>query len=241
MSHPPLSRHADLQQQQPQRQHRTTPLAAPDLARHTLRRARIGVSAAAAPADAAQASAGARRQRSSSALIGLALLVGGALAQRPAHAAEPWLLSNGLGVGAAAGSSDYGNAFKGSIGSGGSGLSLAGVPGLWRWEVQAQSYGSETYRQFSNSYKRSAWSLGASVMPQLPVMPALAAYAKLGLHYLSSHASGPGLDSASTGIKPGLGAGLRWQALARASVKFEYENIGNAGGDVLSLGLEFAL
>jgi hypothetical protein len=183
----------------------------------------------------------ARRQQAASALIGLALLVGGALAQRPAHAAEPWLLSNGLSVGAAAGSSDYGNAFKGSVGSGGTGLSLAGVPGLWRWEVQAQSYGSETYRQFNNSYKRSAWSLGASVMPQLPVMPALAAYAKLGLHYLSSHASGPGLDSASTGIKPGLGAGLRWQALARASVKFEYENIGNAGGDVLSLGLEFAL
>jgi hypothetical protein len=175
----------------------------------------------------------------------MALIVGGLTASRPAAAAgaaasgvESWLTGGGQVIGAAVGSSDYGTGFKGSVGSGGTGMQLRPVPGLWRWEVQLQSYGSETYQQFGNSYKRNAWSLGASLMPQLPLMPNVSAYAKLGVHYLSSHASGPGLSTSISGVKPGIGAGLRWQAHPRVGLRLEYENIGSAGGDVVSLGVE---
>jgi opacity protein-like surface antigen len=208
----------------------------------TLRRARIGVCAASSPRPS---SGRYPLHRSATALLGLALITGGMLAARPAAAAgsmaggpASWLLGDGLVLGAAIGSSDYGTGFKGSVGSGGNGLQLGPVPGLWRWEAQLQSFGSETYTEFGNSFKRSAWSLGASLMPQLPLLPGVAGYAKLGVHYLSSHASGPGLSTSTSGIKPGIGAGLRWQAHPRVSVRLEYENIGSSGGDMVSLGAE---
>jgi hypothetical protein len=220
--------------------HHDHPLASLAQAGRTPRRARIGI-APTPVATSGQGAADTWRQHAASAVVGLALIAGGALASQPARAAAPGLFNNGFAVGGAAGSSDYGTAFKGMVGSGGTGMTFSGVPGLWRWEAQAQSYGSETYQQFGNSYKRNAWSAGVSVIPMLPVMPAVAAYAKLGVHYLSSHASGPGLSTSSTGFKPGLGAGVRWQAIPRASLRLEYENIGSSGGDVLSLGIEFPL
>jgi hypothetical protein len=176
-------------------------------------------------------------------LLGLALIVAGSLTTRPAAAASPagagsWLTGQGMVIGGAVGSTDYGTGFKANVGSGGTGMQLGPVPGLWRWEAQLQSFGSETFVQFGNSYKRSAWSLGGSLMPQLPLLPGVNAYAKLGLHYLSSHADGPGLSASTSGIKPGFGAGLRWQAHPRIGVRLEYENIGSSGGDVVSLGIE---
>jgi hypothetical protein len=208
----------------------------------TLRRARIGVCAATAPRPGTDRR---RLHRSAAALVGLALIAGGLLTARPAAAAgsmtggpAAWLLGDGLVLGAAVGSSDYGTGFKGSVGSGGNGLQLGPVPGLWRWEAQLQSFGSETYVEFGNSFKRSAWSFGGSLMPQLPLLPGVTGYAKLGLHYLSSHASGPGLSTSTSGLKPGIGAGLRWQAHPRLSVRLEYENIGSSGGDMVSLGAE---
>lgn len=176
-------------------------------------------------------------------LLGLVLVVAGSLTARPAAAATPsgagsWLTGDGLVIGAAVGSTDYGTGFKANVGSSGTGMQLGPVPGLWRWEAQLQSFGSETFVQFGNSFKRSAWSLGGSLMPQLPLLPGVNAYAKLGLHYLSSHASGPGLSASTSGIKPGIGAGLRWQAHPRIGVRLEYENIGSSGGDVVSLGVE---
>ncbi|MEY2686159.1 MAG: hypothetical protein RL375_357 [Pseudomonadota bacterium] len=173
-------------------------------------------------------------------LAGLVLGVVGALASGPAAAATTgsWLTGGGLVIGGAVGSTDYGTGFKGQVGSGGTGLQLGPVPGLWRWEAQLQSFGSENYVQFGSTFKRSAWSLGASLMPQLPLLPGVNAYAKLGLHYLSSHASGPGLSTTTSGFKPGIGAGLRWQAHPRIGVRLEYENIGSSGGDVVSVGVE---
>jgi hypothetical protein len=176
-------------------------------------------------------------------LLGLALIVAISLTARPAAAAAPsgagsWLTGDGMVIGGAVGSTDYGTGFKANVGSGGTGMQLGPVPGLWRWEAQLQSFGSETFVQFGNSFKRSAWSLGGSLMPQLPLLPGVNAYAKLGLHYLSSHASGPGLSTTASGIKPGFGAGLRWQAHPRIGVRLEYENIGSSGGDVVSLGVE---
>lgn len=172
-----------------------------------------------------------------------ALLAAAALQAGPAAAATPngvgtWLTGGGLVIGGAVGATDYGTGFKAQVGSGGTGLQLGPVPGLWRWEAQLQSFGSETYVQFGNSFKRSAWSLGASLMPQLPLLPGVNGYAKLGVHYLSSHASGPGLSVSTSDIKPGIGAGLRWQAHPKAAVRLEYENIGSSGGDVVSLGVE---
>ncbi|MBK6851701.1 MAG: outer membrane beta-barrel protein [Burkholderiales bacterium] len=176
-------------------------------------------------------------------LLGAALIVSGCLAVGPAAAAPAtgagsWLTGQGLVIGGAVGSTDYGTGFKANVGSGGTGMQLTPVPGLWRWELQLQSFGSETFVQFGNSFKRNAWSFGGSLMPQLPLMPGVAAYAKLGVHYLSSHASGPGLSTSTSGIKPGIGAGLRWQAHPRIGVRLEYENIGSSGGDVVSLGVE---
>ncbi|MFM2120938.1 MAG: hypothetical protein RL722_2406 [Pseudomonadota bacterium] len=212
----------------------------------------IAAPGAAAGAGAALRAAGdplaQRLLRASGLWVAAALLVGGALAGRPALAAGPaaptsplgaW--AHGLVIGGAAGSSDYGNAFKGQLTTAERGRSMPQVPGLWRFEAQVQSMGSQTYQQFGNTYQREAWSAGASALPLLPVAPQVTAYGKLGAHYLSSRASGPGLDTRRSGLRGGVGAGVRWQALPGAGLRLEYETIGGAAGGVASLGLEIPL
>jgi len=146
--------------------------------------------------------------------------------------------AEGLRLGAAAGSSDYGTALKAQLNQG---FKLHWLPGTWRWEAQALSFGSESYQQFSNTYKRSAWSVGASALPELALTPTLAAYGKLGLHHLHSEASGPGLSVTENKVRLGYGVGLRWQVLPKLGLRLEAENIGGSGGDVVSVGAEVPL
>ncbi|MEO8298852.1 MAG: outer membrane beta-barrel protein [Burkholderiales bacterium] len=143
-----------------------------------------------------------------------------------------------LRLGASAGSSDYGTAFKAQLSDG---MRLPFLNGPWRWEGQAARFGSENYVQFSNTYQRSAWALGASVMPQLPLMRSLSAYGKLGAHYLHTEASGPGLSASKSNLKLGYGAGLLWQVAPNIGLKLELENIGGSSGDLVTLGLEVPL
>lgn len=138
-----------------------------------------------------------------------------------------------------AGSSDYGTAIVGQLSGP---LSLGFLPPvLNRWEAQLASWGSENYAQFGNIYKRSAWSLGASVTPQWAITPSLAAFGKVGLHYLNSEAKGPGLAETKRGAELGLGVGLRWQAQPNMALKLELQNVGGGRGDLITLGLQFAL
>jgi hypothetical protein len=162
---------------------------------------------------------------------------------------SPWLLctafglllspashAEGLRLGAAAGSADYGTALKLQLNGAGPALRWAPLP--WRWEAQLTSFGRERYSQFGNSYQRSAWALGAAVLPQFGITSTVTAYGKLGLHHLHSEASGPGLDTASNKLRLGFGVGLRWQALPRLGLRVEAENIGGSGGDLLTIGAE---
>jgi len=146
--------------------------------------------------------------------------------------------ADGLRLGAAAGSSDYGTALKAQLNQG---FKLSVLPGTWRWEAQVTSFGSERYQQFANTYKRSAWAVGASALPEMALTPTLTAYGKLGLHHLHSEASGPGLDSSTNKIRFGYGAGLRWQMLPKLGLRVEAENIGGSGGDLLTVGAEVPL
>ncbi len=146
--------------------------------------------------------------------------------------------ADGLRLGAAAGSSDYGTALKAQLNQG---FKLSVLPGTWRWEAQVTSFGSERYQQFANTYKRSAWAVGASALPEMALTPTLAAYGKLGLHHLHSEASGPGLDTNVNKIRFGYGAGLRWQMLPKLGLRLEAENIGGSGGDLLTVGAEVPL
>ena len=134
-------------------------------------------------------------------------------------------------VGGSLGGSDYGTAFKGFIGKQ---LTPAGAV-----EAQIMSFGSETYQNFGNSYKRSAWSLGVSGVGQLVVTPTLRPFGKIGLHMLKSEATGPGLSDKKNSVKLGIGAGLAWQMTTDVTLRGEFENIGGSAGDVYSLGLQF--
>lgn len=146
--------------------------------------------------------------------------------------------AEGLRLGGAAGSSDYGTALKAQLNQG---FKLSLLPGTWRWEAQVTSFGSERYQQFANTYKRSAWAVGASALPEMALTPTLAAYGKLGLHHLHSEASGPGLSTSVNKIRFGYGAGLRWQVLPKLGLRVEAENIGGSGGDLLTVGAEVPL
>jgi hypothetical protein len=148
---------------------------------------------------------------------------------------------DGLRVAAAAGSSDYGTGLKVQISNRFKPSFLNSTRSAWRWEAQAVSFGRETYSQFGNSYQRSAWALGGSVVPMLTVGYGLTAYGKLGAHYLRAEASGPGLSADKSNFKLGYGAGLLWQALPMLGVKLELENIGGSGGDLVTVGLEVPL
>jgi opacity protein-like surface antigen len=146
--------------------------------------------------------------------------------------------ADGLRLSGGAGSSDYGTALKAQLNQG---FKLSVLPGTWRWEAQVTSFGNERYQQFANTYKRSAWAVGASALPEMALTPTLAAYGKLGLHHLHSEASGPGLNTSVNKIRFGVGAGLRWQVLPKLGLRVEAENIGGSGGDLLTVGAEVPL
>lgn len=154
------------------------------------------------------------------------------------------LLASLWGVSVGALAADWGRYFEGGVGSSDYGTAAKLVLGsqinaIGAIEGQVLSYGSETYQEFGNSYKRSAWALGLSGVAQLPMTPSLRAFGKLGLNYLNSKASGPGLDDKKSSTKLGLGAGLVWMAGTDFGLRAEFENIGGSGGDVISLGLQF--
>ena len=136
-------------------------------------------------------------------------------------------------VGGSLGDTDYGTGLKG----------FAGMQVAPRIAVEGQlmSFGSETYSNFGNANKRSAWALGASGIGQLPLSAGFGVFGKLGLHYLRSEASGPGTSVSENGLKLGLGVGAAWHFNPKIGLRAEFENVGGSGGDVLSLGLQFKL
>lgn len=138
-------------------------------------------------------------------------------------------------IGLGLGSSDYGTAIKGQWSEP---LQPPFGRGDWRWEAQAVHFGSSGYQQFGNDYRHSAWSLGASAVAQLPLERGLVGHGKLGLHYLHSQATGPGLDARRNGLKVGVGMGAMWRATPSLGIKLEYEVIGGSHGDVVSIGAE---
>jgi hypothetical protein len=142
---------------------------------------------------------------------------------------------DGRRLGLAVGSSDYGTSIKAQWGDR---LDLSLGRTDWRWEAQAVSFGRGDYDQFGNTYRRSAWSIGASALPLLPLERGLVGHGKVGLHYVHSQASGPGLNARRNGLKLGVGAGVMWRALPSLGIKFEYEVIGGTSGDVISIGAE---
>lgn len=136
-------------------------------------------------------------------------------------------------VGGAFGSTDYGTGLRLHVGG-----PISGVLG---WEAQVTSYGSEKYVQINQTFNRSAVAFGASGVARLPVTTSLTAFGKLGAHYLRSKVSGPGQSTTDSGIELGVGAGLLWQFMPTAAARFEMENIGGSGGNIISGGLEFKL
>jgi hypothetical protein len=150
-----------------------------------------------------------------------------------AHAQQPSSGSWVSYVGGAFGSTDYGTGLRLHAG--------APVSGVLGWEAQVTSYGSEKYVQLNQTYNRSAVAFGASAVARMPVTPTLQAFGKLGVHYLSSKVSGPGQDTKEGGAELGVGAGMLWQFIPAAAARFEMENIGGSGGNMVSAGLEFKL
>lgn len=142
---------------------------------------------------------------------------------------------DGRRLGLAVGSSDYGTAVKAQWGDA---LALSWGRTDWRWEAQAVHFGRSPYDQFGNTYRHSAWSVGASALPLLPLERGLVGHGKLGLHYVHSEAVGPGLDARRNGLKLGVGAGVLWKALPSLGVKLEFEVIGGSSGEVISIGAE---
>jgi len=136
-------------------------------------------------------------------------------------------------VGGAFGSTDYGTGLRLHAG--------APISGVLGWEAQVTSYGSEKYIQINQTFNRSAVAFGASGVARLPVTSSLTAFGKLGVHYLRSKVSGPGQDTTDSGVELGVGAGMLWQFMPAAAARFEMENIGGSGGNIISAGLEFKL
>jgi len=138
----------------------------------------------------------------------------------------------------AVGSSDLGTAFNTQLGRA---FTSGYLPGQWRWEAQLATFGGEDVATFSNTGRRSAWAAGASALPQLPLGHALTAYGKLGLNYLVSEITSAGQTNATGSVRPGVGAGLRWQATPRFGVRVEYQSIGGTVGDLTTFGAEVPL
>jgi len=159
------------------------------------------------------------------AALSMAALTGTARAQ----ASGSWVSY----VGGAFGSTDYGTGLRLYAG--------APVSGILGWEAQVTSYGSEKYVQLNQTYNRSAVAFGANAVARMPVTPSLTAFGKLGAHYLSTKVSGPGQNTKDSGVEFGIGAGMLWQFIPAAAARFEMENIGGSGGNIVSAGLEFKL
>ena len=152
----------------------------------------------------------------------VAVILTGTLVCAQAQLASPY-------VGAAIGDTDLGTGVRAYGG--------ASITNVFGWEAQLTSFGSHT---LTNSCKQSAWALGGGGTARAPLSPVISVYGKAGVHYLKSRFSGCASGSGSD-IELGVGAGLLWQFSPKAALRVEFESIGGAGGDFISLGVQIPL
>ena len=140
----------------------------------------------------------------------------------------------------------YLGAAAGSTDGYGTGLRLYGgapITNIFGWEAALTSFGSETYARSlvtQAPYERSAWAFGGMATARFPLNSYFSAFGKLGAHYYSSKATGPGVDEKESGLRAGIGAGLLWHFTSNAALRVEVENIGGANGDLFLGGFQFS-
>ncbi len=154
----------------------------------------------------------------------------GAAAQAQLRA--PSASTFGPSLTAAVGDSDYGTAVKLQYGQ--------PISPHVGWELQAATLGSERYRRFGFDYSDSAWTVGGSALAGFGLSNTVSLYGKLGAHYLRVQSPG-GLRVDGSSFELGVGGGLNWQFTPGTSLRFELENIGGYGGDLVTVGLQFRL
>jgi Outer membrane protein beta-barrel domain len=153
----------------------------------------------------------------------VALILTGTLACAQAQLASPY-------VGAAIGDTDLGTGVRAFGG--------ASITPIFGWEAQLTNFGSHTLA--NSSCKQSAWALGGAGTARAPLGNVISVYAKAGAHYLKTRYSGCATANASD-IELGAGVGLIWQFSPKAALRVEFESIGGAGGDFISVGIQIPL
>ncbi len=153
----------------------------------------------------------------------VALLLTGTLACAQAQLASPY-------VGAAVGDTDLGTGVRAFGG--------ASITSVFGWEAQLTSFGSHLLA--NSSCRESAWALGGGGTARASLSPVISVYGKVGAHYLKSRFSGCA-NANGNDVELGVGAGLLWQFSPKAALRVEFESIGGAGGDFISLGIQFPL
>ncbi|MFZ2649689.1 MAG: outer membrane beta-barrel protein [Burkholderiaceae bacterium] len=157
----------------------------------------------------------------------VALILSGALACAQAQLAAPY-------VGGALGDSDLGTGIRAFGG--------AAITGVFGWEAQLTSFGSQTVRPLTNSSCRtSAWALGGGGTAKVPLSPVISVYGKAGAHYVKAGYSGNCTNPNGGDIELGVGAGMLWHFSPKAALRVEFESIGGVGGDFISVGVQFPL
>lgn len=136
-------------------------------------------------------------------------------------------------IGIAVGPTDLDNAVR--VFGGGQFTNIFGIEG------QIASYGSKTYTQGFYTYKDSAWTTGVYGTATMPVVSTLSVFAKAGVHYFNFKSEGADRTKENGSLELGLGVGIKWQTIPEMAVRFDYENIGGSGGDIISVGVQFPL
>jgi opacity protein-like surface antigen len=141
----------------------------------------------------------------------------------PTAAASDW----GRYIGAGVGDSDLDTALRVFGG--------AAINQTFGWEVQYVDFGSSSNR----SVTTEAWALGGSLIAQLPLIPSLSAFGKLGAYYVKDEVRSPFSRASDSNVELGIGLGVRYAITPVISVRAEFESIGGAGGDMISVGAQF--
>jgi opacity protein-like surface antigen len=111
----------------------------------------------------------------------------------------------------------------------------AAINQTFGWEVQYYDFGSSSNRATTTE----AWALGGSLVAQVPLIPNLSAFGKLGAYYVKDEVRTPFSSASDSNLELAVGIGVRYALTPVISVRAEFESIGGAGGDVISVGAQF--
>jgi opacity protein-like surface antigen len=150
-----------------------------------------------------------------------------AVAQSRASPASPPTSDWGRYIGAGVGDSDLDTALRVFGG--------AAINQTFGWEVQYYDFGASSNRGVTTE----AWALGGSVLAQVPLIPNLSAFGKLGAYYVKDEVTAPFSRASDSNVELAVGLGVRYALTPTISVRAEFESIGGAGGDVLSVAAQF--